>query len=450
MATPSHTQGLYQHSTTTTPGNNTQHGVEADKIQANLFFDGTLNNYFNVTTQDEDVRQKHGGDDTSYENALSNVARMWQPMHKDPDGPDIGVYIEGMGTTRDQGDSTRGYAFGTGKTGIESRAQQAFEPLKNIVSDKRGDLGPPAILELNIYGFSRGAATARHFASLLRNKDEIARHFTNKWSRVEVQVNFVGLFDTVSSEGAPWAYGNDVDDLGLRFVDDAAQRVFHLTALDEYRMNFALTTIASACQAKALVDGARVPMGFELGIPGAHSDVGGGYHTGSAKVEPAEVRNLAPTRQVPSQGGSQTVRGPQAFVYAQGWYGPKDLKASTWHPHRHQRQVQGDYFKVGLSIMVDMAEKYTVLAYSDRFKALMQAQSPAVQEIQTALRSYAQEKAFAPGGARQLNWSLEENKGPEKAKAFRHAYLHLSLSERTGMAPRYKNDTELERQHVAG
>jgi hypothetical protein len=241
-----------------------------------------------------------------------------------------------------------------------------------------------------------------------------------------------------------------VDDLGLRFVDDAAQRVFHLTALDEYRKNFALTTIASACQAKALVDGARVPMGFELGIPGAHSDVGGGYHAGTAKVEPPEVRNLAPTRQVPSQGGSQTVRGPQAFVYAQGWYGPKDLKASTLRPHRHQRQVQGDYFKVGLSIMVDMAEKYTVLAYSDRFKALMQAQSPAVQEIQTALRSYAQEKAFAPGGARQMNWSLEENKGPDRAKAFRHAFLHLSLSHRTGMGPRYKNDTELERLYVPG
>jgi hypothetical protein len=448
MATPSHTQGLYQHSTTTTPGNDTQHGAEADKIQANLFFDGTLNNYFNVTTQDANVLQNHGGDDTSYENALSNVARMWEPMHLDRDGPDIGVYIEGMGTTRDQSDSLTGYALGTGETGMTSRAQQAFEPLKNIVADKRGDLGPPAILELNIYAFSRGAATARHFASLLRNPAEIAKHFTDTWSRVSVQVNFVGLFDTVSSEGV--AHGNDVDDLGLRFVDDAAQRVFHLMALDEYRENFALTTIASACQAKALVNGARVPMGFELGIPGAHSDVGGGYRSGTSKAEPLEVRDLAPTKPVPTRGGSKTVRGPQAFVYAQGWYGPQDLQASTWHPHRHQRQVQGDYYKVSLSLMVDMAEKYTALAYSDRFKALMQAQTPAVKEVQSALRAYAQDKAFAPGGAQQLSWSLDEHLEPEKAKAFRHAYLHLSFSTRFGMGPRYKNNTELERLHVPG
>lgn len=447
MATQAHTQGLYQYSTTTTPGNDTQKEVEVDKVQANLFFDGTLNNYFNVTTQDANVLQKHGGGDTSYENALSNVARMWEPMHEDPDGPDIGVYIEGMGTTRDQSDSLDGYALGTGKTGIESRAQQAFEPLKNIVADKRGDLGPPAILELNIYGFSRGAATARHFAGLLRSRTEIAKHFTEDWSRVHVQVNFVGLFDTVSSEGV--AYGNDVDDLGLRFVNDAAQRVFHLTALDEYRARFSLTTIASACQAKALVDGARVPMGFELGIPGAHSDVGGGYRSGTSKAEPPEVRDLPPTRELPSQAGHQTERGPQAFVYAQGWYGPQDLQASTWHPYRHQRQVQGDYYKVGLSIMVDMAERYTTLSYSSRFKDLMLAKTSAVQEVQNALRTYARDKAFAPGGAQQLRWSLDEHLGTEKAKAFRHAYLHLSLGSGF-MGPRYKNDTELERLHVAG
>lgn len=446
MSSPAHTQGLYQHTTTTTLGDDTQKEAEIDKIQANVFFDGTLNNYFNVTTKDDKVRQDHGGEGTSYENALSNVSRMWQPMHKDPDGPDIGVYVEGMGTTRDQSDSFRGYASGRGETGIERRAQQAFEPLRNIVADKRGDLGPPAMLELNLYGFSRGAATARHFASLLRNPAEIAKQFTGRWSRVRVVVNFVGLFDTVSSEG--WFYGSDVDDLGLRFVDEAAQRVFHLVALDEYRANFSLTTVASACQAKALVDGARVPMGFELGIPGAHSDVGGGYHSGTERAEPPEVRDLPPTQQ--AQADRQTVRGPQAFVYAQGWYGPQDLDRTLLRPHRHQRQVQGDYYKVGLSIMVDMAEKYTTTQYPPDLKADMQAQTPAVKEVQTALRAYAKDKAFAPGGAHQLNWRLDEHLGPDKAKAFRRAHLHLSFSNRTGMAPRYKNDTELEREHVAG
>ncbi|MFY7939918.1 MAG: phospholipase effector Tle1 domain-containing protein, partial [Burkholderiaceae bacterium] len=207
-ANTSDPQGLYHHTTTTTLGEDTQHLVEADKVQVNLFFDGTLNNYFNVTTPNAELRQQHGGEGSSYENALSNVARMWEPMHLDRDGPDIGVYIEGMGTTRDQADSLRGYAFGTGETGMRQRAQQAFGPLKDIVADKRGDNGLPAVLELNLFGFSRGAATARHFASLLRNPQEIAKHFTKRWSGVRVEVNFVGLFDTVSSEGV--AYGNDV------------------------------------------------------------------------------------------------------------------------------------------------------------------------------------------------------------------------------------------------
>lgn len=443
-----HTQGLYQHSTTTTPGNDTEHGVEADKVQVNLFFDGTLNNYFNVTTQDAEIRKKHGGEDSSYENALSNVARMWEPMHLDRDGPDIGVYIEGMGTTRDQDDSLRGYALGTGETGITERAQQAFGPLKDTVADKRGKRSPPAVLELNLFGFSRGAATARHFASLLRNPEEIAKHFTDDWSGVHIEVNFVGLFDTVSSEGL--AYDNDVHDLGLRFVNDAARRVFHVVALDEYRKNFSLTTIASACQATSLNEGVRAPMGCELGIPGAHSDVGGGYRSGTDKVEAPEVRDLPATQKIQTEQGLATVPGPHDFVYAKGWYGPQDHHPSRWHPNRHQRQVQGDYYKVGLSIMVDMAERYTTTAYSERFKALMLSQVHDVGQVQTQLRAFAKAKVFAPGQPQQLDWPLDTHLGLEPAKAFRHAYLHVSFSDSTGMGPRYKNDTELERLHVAG
>lgn len=448
MATQPNTQGLYQHSTQTTPGDDTVHVVEVDKLQVNLFFDGTLNNYFNVTTTDVTVRGKHGGDDTSYENGLSNVARMWESLDKDLESPDLGVYVEGMGTTRDQGDSTKGYAFGTGETGITSRAQLAFKLLQDTIKQKRGKQAPPAILELNLFGFSRGAATARHFASLLRNPKQIAKHFVDEWSRMVVLVNFVGLFDTVSSEGV--AYGNDVNNLGLRFSNDAARRVFHLMALDEYRANFALTTIASACAAKTADPntGARVSMGFELGIPGAHSDVGGGYRAGTAKTEPPEVRHLPPT-----QAGDDhhfNMRGPQAFVYAQGWYGPQDLQANLGKPYQHQRQVQGDYYKVGLSIMVDVAERFTTTVYPPELKANMQPGVPDVAQVQTILRGFAKEKVFAASGGTQANWSLNDQLGIEKAKAFRHAFLHLSLSDRFGMHPRYKNDNEMEREHVAG
>jgi hypothetical protein len=448
MATHSHSQGLYQNETTTNTIPDSRFPMEIDKIQVNLFFDGTLNNYFNVEAKDQGVIDRHGGRETSYDNALSNVARMWDSLDKEVDGPDLGVYVEGMGTTKLQGDDAVGKALGTGDTGMRSRAQSAFKPLQDLVEEKRGKQGLPALLELNLFGFSRGAATARHFASLLRNREEIARHFTQDWSRVVVQVNFVGLFDTVSAEGL--LPGNDVDDLQLRFEDDAARRVFHLVALDEYRENFPLTNIASACRAKSEVNGIRSRMGFELGIPGAHSDVGGGYKTGTNKVEPEEERHLPALRSVHGRGGTLTLPGPQAFVYAQGWYSQQDHRPAWGKPHRHVRQVQGDYYKVGLSLMVDMAERHTTTQYPDKLKTDMQAHTLEVAQVQQQLRAFAKDNAFVAWKPAQQSWGLEANLGAERARAFRRRFLHLSFSDAFAMAPRYRSDDTLERGHVFG
>ena len=449
MATHSHSQGLYQNETSTNTIPDSRFRMEADKVQVNLFFDGTLNNYFNVETRDQAVIDRHGGKETSYDNALSNVARMWDSLDKERDGPDLGVYVEGMGTTKLQGDDIAGKALGTGETGMRSRAQSAFDPVRALVAEKRGKQGLPAILELNLFGFSRGAATARHFASLLRNGEEIAKHFPDRWSRVVVQVNFVGLFDTVSAEGL--LPGNDVDDLQLKFEDDAARRVFHLVALDEYRENFPLTNIASACRAKSEVDGIRSRMGFELGIPGAHSDVGGGYKAGTAKPESAEVRHLPSLRGVHDHEGTTTLPGPRAFVYAQGWYTEQDRQPNVGKPHRHVRQVQGDYYKVGLSLMVDMAERHTTTQYPDKLKAEMQATTPEVAQVQQQLRAFVKDNAFVAWKPAQQNWGLEANLGTEQAKIFRRRFLHLSFSEVFAMQPRYLAGTEqLERGHVMG
>jgi hypothetical protein len=88
-------QGFYNQRGMTNTVEDSVHVVEVDKIQVNLFFDGTLNNYFNVETRDQAVIDRHGGKETSYDNALSNVARMWDSLDKERDGPDLGVYVEG-------------------------------------------------------------------------------------------------------------------------------------------------------------------------------------------------------------------------------------------------------------------------------------------------------------------------------------------------------------------
>jgi hypothetical protein len=438
--------GLNNHETKTTPDDDTEHVVEVDKVQVNLFFDGTLNNYFNVEEAEQATKEKYGGNDTSYENALSNVARMWKPMGKERDGPDLGVYVEGMGTSKYQKDSLLGYATGTGETGIKERAQSAFDSIRNLVARKRADEGLPAILEINVYGFSRGAATARHFVHLMNDQERRATEFPKNWSGVIVQVNFVGLFDTVSSEGV--YYGNDVRDLGLRFADDVAKRVFHLVALDEFREKFSDTTIASACGAKSTVNGTRVGMGFELGLPGAHSDVGGGYTSDLGKPV-KEVRILPPTQTInKGHGQTMTTPGPQAFVYAQGWYQATDCQNRDW-PWLHQRDVTGDYYKVALSLMVDMAEKHTTAQYAAKVEVV--AQEPKIAAMQSTLRALLQTDAFVPGKPARLDWTLNKELGEEAAKAFRHNYLHLSLNiDKTGMGPRYKDNNSLERDHEPG
>ncbi|MET3108155.1 hypothetical protein AAKU67_001867 [Oxalobacteraceae bacterium GrIS 2.11] len=439
-------QGLYNNKTMSTLGDDTQHIVTVDKVPANLYFDGTLNNYYNVEKADEATRKEYGGEGTSYANALSNVARMWKAIGLVITGTDIGVYIEGMGTTKYEKDSMKGYALGEGETGIRARAQSAFGPLMDSVKASRGKAGPPALLELNIFGFSRGAATARHFVHLLRDEHEIAKHFTDQWSHVQVVVNFVGLFDTVSAEGIN--HRNDVNDLGLRFTDESARHVFHLVALDEYRSNFSDTTIASARNATVVYDNHYKPMGFELGMPGAHSDVGGGYLCDVNQGE-IEQRHLAPAVVADSVKGTGELYGPQAFVYQQGFYRAADMKATPWQPYFHQRTVTGDYYKVALSLMVDMAEKFTVTTYQSRLDML--AREPAIAALQTSLRQLVQDNAFHAGKPTRIDWELNTQLGLERAREFRRAYLHLSANHaKFGMEPRYRDLLTWERHHEAG
>ncbi|WP_312975110.1 T6SS phospholipase effector Tle1-like catalytic domain-containing protein [Stutzerimonas nitrititolerans] len=133
------------------------------------------------------------------------------------------------------------------------------------------------ILELDIFGFSRGAAAARHFANqvLQRASGPLgALHrqgtFTPgpdfEWDR-DLIINFIGLFDTVAAIGGweDWADPSDAMNGGidLHLAPDAARQVVHLVARDEHRLNFALNRVSSPHR--------------EIVLPGAHSDLGGGY-----------------------------------------------------------------------------------------------------------------------------------------------------------------------------
>jgi hypothetical protein len=93
--------GFKNNKATTNDKENSQHIVTIDEAKVNVFFDGTLNNYFNVNADAATKAQNAGSE--SYENELSNVALMWESISKKK--PLNAVYIEGIGTERHKADS---------------------------------------------------------------------------------------------------------------------------------------------------------------------------------------------------------------------------------------------------------------------------------------------------------------------------------------------------------
>lgn len=329
---------------TKTNKNSDHTDVLLDAVIVNVFFDGTRNNYYNT-----DAR-KGGGyvpvqNKDSYENDYTNVAWLFRSAI---DSPCVNVYIEGMGTSQGKEDDQQGYALGSGPTGITDRAASAFGEIKNKV-EKAGK--KPTYLLLNVFGFSRGSATARHFIHLAKTQPE---SFSN-WglSRSSVQVNFVGLYDTVASFSPDTQtaakqkvmgslFENNTSDLHLNFNDDYANKVFHLVAKDEFRENFSLTTIASAGN-----------KGFEMRIPGAHSDIGGSYtDKASERIEIDADRNMP----------------VHDFLIQGGWYTKEDFNPSVIPNPRENdlakityigtRTISNIYYKVGLNVMHTMIQNY--------------------------------------------------------------------------------------------
>ncbi len=256
------------------------------KIRYSVFFDGTLNNRTNTEARENNTSafQDHSGSD-SYQNDLSNVAKM-EPYIDASEGFDmtLKLYIEGAGTTDEGGDSTLGYALGQGSTGVKAKVGIGITKLNAAI---RKNVENDAIIEelaFDIFGFSRGAAAARYFIYVLLSDVPIRRGRHTQparpiYQRLEaagyqisasrVKVRFVGLYDTVASEGIN--HSNDTYSLKLDSIGRSeVEQVVHLIASDEHRANFSLTNINSAAGKNK-----------QVFLPGAHSDIGGGYRDDS-------------------------------------------------------------------------------------------------------------------------------------------------------------------------
>ncbi|MDF0749492.1 DUF2235 domain-containing protein [Marinobacter sp. 71-i] len=393
-------------------------------LEVGIFTDGTMNNAANARSFAEQLEQDclipYENDDISreecewrirlmmgdsYANGLSNVAKLrdlYAEGELESDGKIVyrrQVYAPGAGTKT--GDSDRWYsaATGMGEAGVIQQVNHAFSRLAILIKE---DLQGQTIdrLTVDLFGFSRGAAAARHVAYEINQKQNglLSRVLAENgvlWPE-KVEIRFVGLFDSVAAivnpaSGDLLAHNDRNHPIRLYLDPDKVGNAVHLTAAHENRKAFALNSLRNK-------DGS-LPANFrEITLPGAHSDIGGGYRDSQRE----EVL-LSPRLQVPRN----RLRWPEKTlqwdnletqrdqVAAEGWIGPYNLpvqqsdRLQAWptdlgskgaarleivtmrndHPVpdgsvelvlRMLRQVRGEYSQVALRLMHHMATESNV------------------------------------------------------------------------------------------
>lgn len=263
-------------------------------VRCIMLFDGTMNNKTNIESRIsrnefyEATRSKKyklfgervGPGATSYENGFTNIVTLDKHIEDKPaNGYDIVVkiYTEGAGTIDNQGDALPGYAMGVGKSGVIRKCEKGIVTAIDKILGTNVGLTDSTIdpetqyikkLTIDVFGFSRGAATARYciYKVLNDEKYQFKKLLSNRGiDSSVVEVWFAGLFDTVSSHGVK--FSDDTRALELDAVQHAT-KTLHLVAGEEYRQNFSITNIKSAASKG----------GEEYFMPGVHSDVGGSYH----------------------------------------------------------------------------------------------------------------------------------------------------------------------------
>ena len=147
----------------------------------------------------------------------------------------------------------------TGEGSVD-RAEIAFDDLvdySDVISDT------PHVYAI---GFSRGAASARHFLNLAN--EHLIQHddSSNRALGLSNSRSFGLLFDTVATGQA--------DNLNLRIGKNTIS-VLHLISQGERRIAFPVTSVIT----EDLGEFARKRIN-EISLPGVHSDIGGGYGEG--------------------------------------------------------------------------------------------------------------------------------------------------------------------------
>ena len=228
------------------------------------------------------------GTDNQFCATNTNVVRLFQSLDRDP-AKQLAYYDPGVGTIWEPGTLSRtsqklqmllGLAFGLGVT---SNVEQAYGFLMRYYQPHD---------RVFIFGFSRGALEARALAGLLYRCGllhpqqnslgryatqlfqtpgdyEVVHEFKSTFSR-DVEVAFLGLWDTVTSMGNVWSPIH----WPYTTTNPSVRSVAHAIAIDERRAFFRQNRWGRS----------QGQLFSEVWFPGVHSDVGGGYDPASGRL----------------------------------------------------------------------------------------------------------------------------------------------------------------------
>lgn len=435
-------------------------------LHLGVFFDGTGNNRDNsesvagcrasdVGLQDlaEEFRrfcETHGygpdgtAPDSSYGNDASNIARLYDlyedqadvKIDADAEKAALAVYIEGIGTVNRGADATYSMATGRLRHGVLARVQQT--PSLILRKLRSFAVANPDVrirrIVIDVFGFSRGAAAARHFVNDLRKGafSLLAKAATTQsevfvdgyaWRlQQDIVLNFIGLFDTVPGIVSPlvgdFSPGDArVSGLQLALPQGIARKVVQFVARDEFRQNFAL-----------------VRTDHDIVLPGAHSDIGGGYLPSSRErvfvTRPQSSNELLDLPIERSGAFSRWRDSTDSWLHRltaagieirpESWSvdlpperGERFPRKRVYVAGRVDREIAGDLSKVYLRIMRELGLRQGV-----PFKAIPQTPKFAFPEELTSIADKLQ--AYALGESAYLMLTEAEE------SLLMRRYIHLS------------------------
>ena len=186
--------------------------------------------------------------------------------------PQETCYYNGIGT-REDGETIPlvGELIVRGRRLVNSALAPSWGDARRILKQAAGDLNdlaPTGSDRIVVFGFSRGAALARKFASRMLD------------AHPELRIAFLGVFDTVAAMDGIHTKGETISsDVVFEngTLDPRIKRAVHIVSLDEDRVAFEPTLINRDEEKPGRI--------VEAWFPGVHSDIGGGYwHDGLSDV----------------------------------------------------------------------------------------------------------------------------------------------------------------------